>query len=47
MLMIIGWSTGPNWPAGGAMDIIEGVNSNDFNTLSLQTLVLTDFSQPY
>ena len=28
---------GPNWPAGGEIDIIEGVNSNTANQMTLHT----------
>ncbi|KAE8445251.1 hypothetical protein EG329_013623 [Mollisiaceae sp. DMI_Dod_QoI] len=31
------WMMGPNWPAGGEIDIIEGVNSNTVNQISLHT----------
>ena len=29
------WSVGTNWPMNGEIDIIEGVNTNAFNSLSL------------
>ncbi|CZR66667.1 related to endo-1,3(4)-beta-glucanase [Phialocephala subalpina] len=31
------WMVGPNWPAGGEIDVIEGVNSNTLNQVSLHT----------
>ncbi|KAH8762684.1 beta-1,3-1,4-glucanase, partial [Hyaloscypha sp. PMI_1271] len=31
------WLLGPNWPWGGEIDIIEGVNSNTKNLMSLHT----------
>ncbi|KAN0104960.1 glycoside hydrolase family 16 protein [Hyaloscypha variabilis] len=31
------WMLGPNWPYGGEIDIIEGVNSNVDNLMSLHT----------
>jgi hypothetical protein len=36
------WMLGPNWPYGGEIDIIEGVNSNVVNLMSLHTYVLWD-----
>ncbi|KAF3769041.1 family 16 glycoside hydrolase [Cryphonectria parasitica EP155] len=31
------WSFGPDWPAGGEIDIIEGVNSQTSNEITLHT----------
>ncbi|TVY49978.1 putative endo-1,3(4)-beta-glucanase [Lachnellula cervina] len=31
------WSFGPNWPHSGEIDVIEGVNSNHDNLMSLHT----------
>ncbi|EJT98851.1 hypothetical protein DACRYDRAFT_23984 [Dacryopinax primogenitus] len=31
------WSNGPNWPAGGEIDIIEGVSDATHNTASIHT----------
>ncbi|KAG9239965.1 concanavalin A-like lectin/glucanase domain-containing protein [Calycina marina] len=31
------WLFGPNWPASGEIDIIEGVNTNNYNTMALHT----------
>jgi hypothetical protein len=31
------WSVGPNWPQGGEIDIIEGVNLNNVNQMTLHT----------
>lgn len=31
------WTLGPNWPAGGEIDIIEGVNSDQTDTITLHT----------
>lgn len=31
------WMFGPNWPSSGEVDIIEGVNTNTNNTISLHT----------
>ncbi|BGP55231.1 hypothetical protein JCM8202v2_002829 [Rhodotorula sphaerocarpa] len=31
------WSNGPNWPDGGEIDIIEGVNEGTVNQLTLHT----------
>lgn len=31
------WSFGPNWPASGEIDIIEGVNSQTTDTMTLHT----------
>src|ERR1700760_3763158 len=31
------WTVGPNWPTDGEIDIIEGVNSNLQNQISLHT----------
>lgn len=31
------WSYGPDWPVGGSVDILEGVNSATVNTMSMQT----------
>lgn len=31
------WSNGPNWPAGGEIDILEGVNAFTQNQVSLHT----------
>ncbi|TVY13760.1 putative endo-1,3(4)-beta-glucanase [Lachnellula arida] len=31
------WSFGPNWPNSGEIDVIEGVNSNHDNLMSLHT----------
>lgn len=31
------WTFGPNWPASGEIDIIEGVSQNEFDTITLHT----------
>ncbi|GAM82704.1 hypothetical protein ANO11243_006880 [Dothideomycetidae sp. 11243] len=31
------WTVGPNWPAGGEIDIIEGVNNQATNAMTLHT----------
>ncbi|KAF2862249.1 glycoside hydrolase family 16 protein [Piedraia hortae CBS 480.64] len=31
------WMTGDNWPHSGEIDIIEGVNDNQFNSMTLHT----------
>ncbi|KAH8659418.1 concanavalin A-like lectin/glucanase domain-containing protein [Ilyonectria robusta] len=31
------WFFGPNWPASGEIDIIEGVNTQTYNTITLHT----------
>ncbi|KAH6673421.1 glycoside hydrolase family 16 protein [Halenospora varia] len=31
------WTLGPNWPTGGEIDILEGVNKNQVNLMSLHT----------
>lgn len=31
------WTVGPNWPHGGEIDIIEGVNSQSSNAMTLHT----------
>ncbi|KAI0638975.1 concanavalin A-like lectin/glucanase domain-containing protein [Trametes polyzona] len=31
------WSNGPNWPAGGEIDIVEGVNDNSDNQATIHT----------
>lgn len=31
------WTFGPNWPASGEIDIIEGVNLNSLDTITLHT----------
>lgn len=31
------WSNGPNWPAGGEIDIVEGVNTNTENQATIHT----------
>ena len=31
------WMVGPNWPSGGEIDIIEGVNTNTQNQMTLHT----------
>ncbi|KAF2155794.1 glycoside hydrolase family 16 protein, partial [Myriangium duriaei CBS 260.36] len=31
------WTVGPNWPAGGEIDIIEGVNLQSTNAMTLHT----------
>jgi len=33
------WMFGPNWPHNGEIDIIEGVNQNEANLMSLHTSV--------
>lgn len=32
------WTVGPNWPKGGEIDIIEGVNSQISNSMALHTV---------
>ncbi|KAI0314819.1 glycoside hydrolase family 16 protein [Amylostereum chailletii] len=31
------WTVGPNWPNGGELDIIEGINTRHFNQLTLHS----------
>lgn len=31
------WTTGPDWPTQGEIDIIEGVNDNQYNSMTLHT----------
>lgn len=31
------WMTGPDWPTQGEIDIIEGVNENQYNSMTLHT----------
>ncbi|KAI0061033.1 glycoside hydrolase family 16 protein [Artomyces pyxidatus] len=31
------WSVGPNWPSAGEIDVIEGVNTNPTNQMTLHT----------
>lgn len=31
------WSNGPNWPVGGEIDIVEGVNTNSDNQATIHT----------
>jgi len=31
------WSVGPNWPAGGEIDVLEGVHNQDTNQYTLHT----------
>lgn len=31
------WSNGPNWPAGGEIDVIEGVNDYTVNQATIHT----------
>ncbi|KAG6811645.1 hypothetical protein H0H92_006460 [Tricholoma furcatifolium] len=31
------WSVGPNWPAGGEIDVLEGVQNSDTNQYTLHT----------
>ena len=31
------WSNGPNWPAGGEIDIVEGVNDYTVNQATIHT----------
>lgn len=31
------WTVGPNWPNGGEIDILEGVNFNTYNQVSIHT----------
>ncbi|KAM0750532.1 hypothetical protein T439DRAFT_356286 [Meredithblackwellia eburnea MCA 4105] len=31
------WSNGPNWPAGGEIDVVEGVNNQVTNQMTLHT----------
>lgn len=33
------WATGPDWPNQGEIDIIEGVNDDDYNSMTLHTSV--------
>jgi hypothetical protein len=35
--LVVDWMLGPNWPNAGEIDIIEGVNSNHNNLMSLHT----------
>lgn len=37
MLTCFSWTVGPNWPNGGEIDIIEGVNSQSQNDMTLHT----------
>ena len=37
MLTDISWMVGPNWPGNGEIDIIEGVNDNAQNQMTLHT----------
>ncbi|KAI1208094.1 glycoside hydrolase family 16 protein [Annulohypoxylon truncatum] len=39
------WTVGPNWPAGGEIDIIEGVNMATNTTYTLHTSADCTFSQ--
>ena len=34
---ICSWSTGPNWPSNGEIDIIEGVNTESTNKMTMHT----------
>jgi hypothetical protein len=36
------WMLDPNWPYGGEIDIIEGLNNNVDNLISLHTYVIWD-----
>lgn len=36
VLMLIVWSFGPDWPNHGEIDMLEGVNSQSQNKMSLQ-----------
>ncbi|KAI1333359.1 glycoside hydrolase family 16 protein [Xylariaceae sp. FL0255] len=38
------WTVGPNWPNDGEIDIIEGVNSNNYDTITLHTAEGCSFS---
>ena len=31
------WTFGPDWPQGGEVDVLEGVNTNDYNWATLHT----------
>jgi hypothetical protein len=31
------WTSGPNWPYGGGIDILEGVNDNEYNQVTWHT----------
>ena len=31
------WTVGPNWPYNGEIDIVEGVNKNDKNQMTLHS----------
>lgn len=37
-LTVPSWSVGPNWPEDGEVDIIEGINSRDYNLMALHTM---------
>jgi len=38
------WLVGPNWPNGGEIDIIEGINTNNFDSTTLHTSQGCDMS---
>jgi hypothetical protein len=44
------WANGPNWPAGGEIDILEGVHDSDTNAATLHTsqgcTAVSDASNP-
>lgn len=37
LICLFSWSFGPNWPAAGEIDIIEGVNDQNTNFMTLHT----------
>ncbi|KAI7971254.1 hypothetical protein EIK77_003553 [Talaromyces pinophilus] len=40
------WTTGPNWPADGEIDIIEGINKQTATQVALHTLDSCDITTP-
>ncbi|KDR80687.1 hypothetical protein GALMADRAFT_241074 [Galerina marginata CBS 339.88] len=41
------WSVGPNWPAGGEIDVLEGVNNQATNQYTLHTSEGCEISQAF